>query len=151
MAIHPRKCLDCGSAFDLWTKGDDRTIVQRLDDELACPKCGAGESRWQWHSWGYADQFEVINTFPRYDRGLGVMLESEEHRRQVCKQMGVVPLEHVPSDFPSAYKEARRKQEEAADRGEAYLRRLEEDPDFADYRRARDEGRLGTNHLARAR
>ena len=77
--------------------------------------------------------------FPYFDRGLGVMLQSKGHRREICRQRGLTPVDG-DIDISEGYKRAQA--EEARD--EAVLsdmrERLRDHPGYADYRRLRDRG-----------
>lgn len=144
------RCRACGLHFETIVHNGVAIGLTRDDDAVGC-LCGSTDGERLVGAPRRREDIDHDNSFPRYDLGLGMWLESEEHRRRVCKERGLVPLDHVPSDHPASFKEARRKFNEEADRGEAYMRRLEDDPDFAGYRRARDEGRLGQGAMLRGK
>ena len=87
---------------------------------------------------------EYDNSYPRYDRALGVTLESEQHRRQICKERGLVPLETRFNDVTSDYKAEKRRQAELDKAADDYIRELNEStaPEFVGARIARDRGQL---------
>jgi len=78
--------------------------------------------------------------YPRYDRGLGMWLRSEQHRRDVCKATGLTPIEGE-WDRTAEYRK-----KDAADAGhdtvyDDYVHRLENAPAFESWRLARAQGR----------
>jgi len=79
--------------------------------------------------------------FPYYDRGLGVMLQSKAHRREICKQRGLTPVdgdydeEKIFSEFDN-----RRKSEEKEYND--YIDRMDNAPEFSALRKAQEQGRI---------
>ena len=85
--------------------------------------------------------------YPRYDRGLGMMLTSEKHRQEVCKEPWRFGLPYneitpVEGDFDEMrlHREQWAAHDELVAKDRAHKRDLEEHPDFRDYRRLRDKG-----------
>ena len=77
--------------------------------------------------------------FPYYDRGLGRMLHSKAHRRQVCKELGVTPLD---GDIDMAA-EARKAQKDIETNKKEYDKlqnKMKEHPSYKEYRRLKDRG-----------
>lgn len=99
-----------------------------------CPKCGAPAEE----KIGFPDDSEA-KRYPYYDRGLGLILTSPAHRREVCKAKGLVPVDG-DWDADAMLREIH----EQTDRHDAayadYADRLDNDPSFASYRHARDRG-----------
>jgi hypothetical protein len=77
--------------------------------------------------------------YPYYDRGLGVMLKSGRHRREICRTRNLTPVEG-DFDVSSLNKSVR----EAEARDEAVLRdmkdKFDNHPGYAEYRRRKDRG-----------
>ena len=88
------------------------------------------------------DLFEQ-NLYPYFDRGLGCIVESKSHRKQICKERGLVPIEGTTDlgDPFDVAKDAREADEEIAAADE-YMDRIENDPNLAAYREARDRGQF---------
>ena len=86
--------------------------------------------------------------FPYFDKGLGVMLTSKRHRREVMKQMGVIAV-----DGEVDINESARKAEAVTKDDEAILadmkHRLEHHPGYREYRQLRDRGWKPTNKVRR--
>ena len=77
--------------------------------------------------------------FPYYDRGLGMVLTSKQHRMQVCAEKGVVPVDG-DIDFSDNIGKIQRKNEEE-DKIVADLQdRAENHPGYAEYRKLKDQG-----------
>ena len=79
--------------------------------------------------------------FPYYDRGLGVMLKNKAHRREICKQRGLTPVEgdyneeKIFSEFDSRRESEEKEYNDDVDR-------LDNSPEFSAYRKAKDQGRF---------
>lgn len=122
------ECLGCGKAYE-----DVYDAVKEAP--AACPHCG-GEGRVLVAAPGAAH----MNEYPRYDRGLGIWLKSESHRQQVCKERGLTPVDGDFDDerIMGAIEADNRRDLEAF---EDYQRRLEESPEYREFRELRDKGR----------
>lgn len=79
--------------------------------------------------------------FPYYDRGLGVMLQSKAHRREICKQRGLTPVEG-DYDAEKIFSGFDSKREAEEKEYNDYVNRLDHAPEFAAYRKAKEQGRL---------
>tara|TARA_R110002110_G_scaffold4364_4_gene22392 strand:+ start:3341 stop:3964 length:624 start_codon:yes stop_codon:yes gene_type:complete len=79
--------------------------------------------------------------FPYYDRGLGVTLTSENHRREICRQRGVTPVDG-DWDMDYHFAKADKKINEETAVYDDYVDRLENDPAYKDWRKARDDGQV---------
>ena len=77
--------------------------------------------------------------FPYYDRGLGMWLQSKKHRREMCKKMGVEPIDG-DIDFSSEVHELRKKQEDDKKVVDDLKDRMENHPGFKEYRELKDKG-----------
>jgi hypothetical protein len=78
--------------------------------------------------------------YPYYDRGLGCIVKSERHRREVAKSKGLTPVDGDFDTDPHFRKEdSTRESEQAAYR--EYYDAVQNDPAYRDYWKARDEGR----------
>jgi hypothetical protein len=77
--------------------------------------------------------------FPYFDRGLGREITSASHRDEVCKELGVVPVDGNV-DFSDEMAEYQKKVREEDAIVADMQDRLEHHPGYADYRRQRDRG-----------
>ena len=82
---------------------------------------------------------EDTERYPYYDRGLGMMLESKAHRRKVCKEKGVVPVDGA-IDFSDEYGKLERKQAEEDKIVEDLRDKVDNHPGYAEYRKMKDQG-----------
>ena len=85
----------------------------------------------------FASSFDT--EFPYFDRGLGREITSATHRDEVCKELGVVPIDGDidNSNEMSEYK----KRVESEDAIVEDMRdRIANHPGYSEYRRLRDEG-----------
>lgn len=126
---------DCGERFhDVY---DTKPAVRP-----PCPKCGAtseevlGVPGADWFTMMYGA------TGGYYDQGLGCWLNSAAHRRQVMDERGLVEYGEVGE----IHDDARRKQNERADREDGVIREMlrgyEHGPDAAAMKTARDRGEV---------
>ena len=104
-----------------------------IESVAPCPKCGAPGRVLIGAGPGNPGEF------PRYDRGLGSWLQSAEHRRRVCKERGLTPVDgdYDEDKIMSAIEADVEADQKMAD---DYYRRIEEAPEFRDYREAREKG-----------
>ena len=110
---------------------------QEFDTSVArCSECGS-ENLKIWSPVHMIDRFS--ERFPYYDRGLGMVLTSKRHRREVCRARGLVPVDG-DVDIQGEFEE--RKRQEAEDVAELdKMRHLMSDhPGYAEYRRLKDRG-----------
>lgn len=129
LVCHDFKCRTCGR---VWEDIVDRDTV----DAVTC-ECGGPADV---YLGGHTDRFSQ-NLYPYFDRGLGCVVESPAHRRDVCKRLGVVPVDgdyDIGRDLGVAAERARGDDEIAA--CEQYEHEIEHAPWFAEYRRLRDRG-----------
>lgn len=98
------------------------------EDNLTCPKCGG------------ADFVKLIGVasivdsrmYPYFDRGLGLTLTSAQHRKQVCAERGVVPIDGDIDLGPSI--EEQIEHNRRVERHAAYQDRLKHAPEFKGWR-----------------
>lgn len=89
--------------------------------------------------------------YPRFDRGLGMWLTNEQHRKDVCRRHGLVPDETPGgSELPTTVTRKWSESDALVEQHNARLRQYEEDPQFADFRAARDKGELNMTLEARS-
>lgn len=82
---------------------------------------------------------EAPGTYPRYDKGLGLVLTSAEHRRRVCKERGLIPVDgDYDEDRIMSKIENERAEEDAV--ANDYYAKLADAPEYADFRRLQDAG-----------
>ena len=77
--------------------------------------------------------------FPYFDRGLGMMLTSKNHRKQVCKEKGVVPVDG-DIDFSTDCGKIERKNAEEDKIVADIQDRVDNHPGYAEYRKLKDQG-----------
>ena len=131
-------CEPCNVTF--------QEVLAREEEDTArlqgrpCPRCH-GAAKWipSWNVDRFAERIDTSGGY--YDRGLGTRITSPAHRREVCKERGLTPVDgdwDVDREF--------RKQDDARERDEreyaVYNDEAENHPKFAGYRRARDLGIL---------
>jgi hypothetical protein len=142
LSIHDFCCDACGEVFDQLI---DTQAGESVSAGTEC-KCG-GHAHWI----PVANIDRDSDRYPRFDRGLGLMLTSKAHRADVCAnpaKYGIKTksgkLTPVDGDWDSEKYSAERKRKEDADlKGYAeYVHKLDYHPAFKDYRRARDQGRI---------
>ena len=78
-------------------------------------------------------------TFPYYDRGLGMMLESKQHRRDVCKERNLTPVDG-DWDVDSVFSKWDTEKEKDIAEYEDYCDKLDNHPGFKSFRKKRDLG-----------
>lgn len=144
--IRSRRCSACSHTYDImeWNTGKHAGITMTMETEVepaVCPQCSSGEyvgivtagtGIEQGGDHGHG------KIYPYYDRGLGMHIRSAKHRREVCKKRGLIPVDG-DHDF------ARRTEQDRQDDAEfeeymSHQRRLEDDPQYAEYRELRDKG-----------
>jgi hypothetical protein len=140
LALHYFRC-QCGEEFDDFV---DFSENEKTSDGKPCPKCG------EMARWVPALTIDRSSErFPYFDRGLGIMVQSKQHRREICanpRKYGIDSdgLTPVDGDWDTdrAISNYSRKIEEDLRGYDEYVDRLENHPGFASYRRARDQGRV---------
>ena len=77
--------------------------------------------------------------FPYYDRGLGMWLHSKAHRREMCKKLGVEP---VDGDIDMMAEAGKVEKKREADKKvyDDLTEKMENHPGYAEYRRLKDRG-----------
>ena len=130
VVFEDRKCLDCEVIFDY------HYDTREAKAEASCPSCQSTRTK-KVQSLHSIDRFS--ERFPYYDRGLGLVLQSKQHRRKICKERGLVP---VDGDFNikdmDAEERARINEEQRT------IHRLQDNmkhnPAYAEYRRHKANG-----------
>ena len=127
-------CNDCNEesfvdCTNLETNEYDRSVVK-------CEVCGSKnlEIRPACHN---IDRFS--ERFPYYDRGLGMWLKSKRHRREMCKKLGVSPVDG-DIDHMAGFKAEKEKEREDKAVINKLNNRLEHHPGYAEYRRMKARG-----------
>jgi putative FmdB family regulatory protein len=132
VAWHSFICEDCGDE-------DLQTVDFKNGEDLSpreCIKC-TGKIHVQIEA--RIDRFS--ERFPYFDKGLGCWLKSKAHRRQVCKERGLVPVGGDYDFDKQASKQA--STDEKNQKGwEALNDKYENSPAFKKYRIARDKGMI---------
>ena len=106
------------------------------DVEFDCKSCGGPTDVRMLLS---IDRFS--ERFPYYDRGLGVMLTSKQHRRDVCRERGLTPVDG-DWDIEKEYRVWDDRRDREIRDWDKYQDRLDNHPAFRGYRRSRDLGIL---------
>jgi len=132
LVMHLYMCKDCENQFDELT---DFSAGEHFEDLRECPKCKSKNSKWL--PMARIDRFS--EQFPYYDRGLGVMLTSKQHRRDVCKQRGLTPVDG-DWDIEKEYGKWDVRMEKEVKEYDDYCNRLENHPGFKQFRIQRDKG-----------
>jgi predicted nucleic acid-binding Zn ribbon protein len=130
-ATHDIRCPDIEC-----TACKHRYFEALLADEAAppCPRCGEPGREML----GIAGT-EAPGSWPRYDKGLGLVLTSAAHRRQVCKERGLIAIDgDWDEDRLMSAIEADVAKDEAT--AAEYYDRIEHAPEYREYREARDKG-----------
>jgi hypothetical protein len=103
---------------------------------VRCEACGSANVKISWPL-HMIDRFS--ERFPYFDRGLGMMLFSKAHRREVCRRRGLTP---VDGNFDIAETSAEQRRQEAED--VAILKEMrnlmDDHPGYSEYRRMKDRG-----------
>tara|TARA_R110000824_G_scaffold20600_2_gene77622 strand:- start:155 stop:553 length:399 start_codon:yes stop_codon:yes gene_type:complete len=132
--MHLYMCKDCENQFDELI---DFSNGQHFEDKQKCPKCSSVNSKWV--PMARIDRFSEM--FPYYDRGLGVMLQSKQHRRDVCRERGLTPVDgdwnvdKVFSEWDTRYDSEVKEYDD-------YCDRLENHPAFRQFRESNDKKQL---------
>lgn len=124
---------ECGHEDFVDCTNDD----QEFDISVArCSECGSSNLKIL-SPVHMIDRFS--ERFPYFDRGLGIMLRSKAHRREVCRQRGLTP---VDGNFDIAETTADQRRQEAED--VAILKKMrhlmDDHPGYSEYRRMKDRG-----------
>ena len=134
LSLHQYRCRDCDCVFERvidHAKGED------VKDTTPCTKCGSENTGWKPSV--RIDRFS--EQFPYFDRGLGVWLKNKAHRRQICKERGLTPVGNdLDEDKIFSQFDTRRDNEEKEYND--YVDRLDNAPEFLDYRKAVDKGQI---------
>lgn len=136
MPIVTRKCERCEDRYDVLLIGG-RVIgnLSRPDgdeDKLGCPRCDFAE----YENVVSSTTGVVSDEYPRFDRGLKLMLTSEKHRQQVCKERGLVAVDGEVDLGMSMAEQSEHNTRMA--RYADYQERLAHAPEFAGYRKYAD-------------
>mgnify|MGYP003118042429 FL=1 len=132
VAWHSFLCEDCGDE-------DLQTVDFKNGEDLSpreCAKC-TGKTHVQIEA--RIDRFS--ERFPYFDKGLGCWLKSKAHRRQICKERGLVPV-GGDYDFDKQASKQAATDEKNQKSWEALNDKYENAPAFKKYRIARDKGMI---------
>jgi transcription elongation factor Elf1 len=127
-------CKDCNE--ESFVDCTDLKTGDYSKEDVSCDHCGSKnlELKPACHN---IDRFS--ERFPYWDRGLGMWLKSKAHRREMCKKLGVVP---VDGDIEIGRSLETARQEEREDK--AVLNKLKDrinnHQGYAEYRRMKDRG-----------
>jgi len=127
-------CNDCGEESFV-----DCTDLETNDysrENVSCEHCGSKDLKIM-PACHNIDRFS--ERFPYYDRGLGVMLQSKAHRREVMRKMGVSAVDG-DIDMEADYKKVLNKQEADAKVLQKMKHDLKHHPGYKEYRKMQDRG-----------
>ena len=127
-------CLDCGEESFIDCTDEETNEYSR--EHVKCEHCGSKnlEIKPACHN---IDRFS--ERFPYFDRGLGMWLKSKAHRREVCRQKGVVPIDG-DIDASRTLEKARQQEREDNKILDKLKDRMENHPGYAEYRKMKDRG-----------
>ena len=134
LVMHLYMCKDCDHQFDELI---DFSLGQHFEDKQKCPKCSSMNSKWV--PMARIDRFS--ERFPYYDRGLGVMLQSKQHRLDICKERGLTPVDG-DWDIEKEYSNWDQRIEKETREYDDYCDRLDNHPAFRQFRESRDKNQL---------
>lgn len=131
LTIQMFACRKCNIHWD--------EVVDRDDDPSPkagrkCIECGEHAG---WQPSCRIDRWS--EQFPYFDRGLGVMLTNKQHRRDVCKERGLTPVEG-DYDVDSIYSKWDTRVDQETEEYKEYCDHLDNHPGFKDFRIAEDRG-----------
>jgi len=154
MPIITRQCPN-GHTYDLLErKGELISLGDGADDDISCPGCGA-EDFTSVLTLGVGVRLGDVagagKFYPRFDRALHRTVNSEAHRNQIMKEMGLVPLDggsEFGNDDPfEKGKAAERKFDKQLKDHAEYRERLRTHPGFRDLRRDMDRRGISLDDL----
>jgi len=131
ITTHSFVCHECNTKWDEIVDRDEDAPPQDGRDCLRC------EAHAVWQPSCRIDRFS--EQFPYYDRGLGVMLESKQQRREICKVRGLTPVEG-DYDIESQYSKWDSQVEQETAEYDEYCDMLDNHPAYKDYRKQQDLG-----------
>jgi len=137
--LETRLCK-CGEIYEILTH---RGEAVNMDDEaegVLCPKCGSEEFAVQVGAGtgiNLGDEGGYSKHYPYFDRALNCRVSSAAHRKKLCKERGLIP---VDGDMEIENKEETVWREGAERKWKDLQDRYDNHPDFADFRRLRDKG-----------
>ena len=135
--IEKRRCVSCDVQYEVVIVRGEAVCMEADDNRSGCPRCAGAE--FDRNVFFDAPLPIELNGYPYFDRGLGMRIESAKHRRQVCKERGLVPLDGT-FDMERDHAENEAKRAETRRRYKALNDMYDNHPDFADHRRLRDKG-----------
>lgn len=151
-----KKCNDCGGlVIDITEENKKKFIPNHIFINVICSDCGTKEDDFM----PKEENFECINCggttyardinrpeisrfsekFPYYDRGMGIWLKNQNHRKTEMKKRNLI---EAPGDF-SVSDMQDKKAIKQAEEDKAIVQKLEKDmkesPAFAEYRQRKND------------
>ena len=136
LSMHQFKCRDCDCVFEVVI---DHAKGESVEDTFNCTQCDSSNTGWKPSV--RIDRFS--EQFPYFDRGLGVWLTSKAHRRQICKERGLTPVGNDLNEDKIFSQFDKRRDKEEKEYND-YVDRLDNAPEFLEYRKAVDKGQIST-------
>jgi hypothetical protein len=128
------RCKGCNAARDVNVINKNYEVDE---SPRPCPECD-GQMVLHYGGWSI-DRFGEDTNWPYFDRGLGKMLHSKKHREEVCREMGVVPIDG-DIDYSSDYNKLEAKIAAEDKIVEDYQEQVDTSPAYAEYREMKDKG-----------
>ena len=142
--LQTRRCR-CDEEYDVLTHNGVSMLMADVEDDerLRCPSCGSDDHRViiKRDSHGHRNRASEDTMYPYYNKGLGCWLTSDEHKRRVMKEKGVVEAPGL--DLAAQARDEGRLAEENAHEYNAIVEEMEGSGEYADWRRQRDLEALG--------
>lgn len=150
MPIRVRICNDCSARFDVFCR-DARNEYIHMDtgDITTQPQCACGSISLRpgvgrVNLVGLGDEAGYGKIYPYYDRSLQMRIHNKKHHDQVMKARGLA--HYTEADIDAAAALERREHEEIDAWADDYDDRLQNAPEFRQFREMRDKGAM-TDHL----
>lgn len=135
-----RKC-SCGEDYEVLTHNGETVNMSDAVSDAICPVCKGEEFSLRVVSGTgieLGDVSSVGKLYPYFDRGLGMQVNSSAHRKKICKERNLIPVDGTMDNRDLT--KAHAQEDEIERRYSALKDKYNNDPQFADYRRLRDKG-----------
>lgn len=142
MPILARACAGCGHRFDVLSMGGVETNLDRDDDcfNLSCTRCGGAELVALVAGVAANGLETAVTKYPYFDRGLGRTVKSARHRTQICRELGVVPLDgETLGDAEDIAEKRKSENERVTARYQAYEKEMTEGPNRAEFHAVQEQ------------
>lgn len=117
--LKQRECAKCGTRFELYEARGKTTVFDRDDDQMICPVDGCGEPVETARAIVSAPLVVGVAGYPRFNAGLGMVVDSRSHEKRIEQERGLIPLEGAAGSMHAEWK----RHQEAAEAHHAAVRR----------------------------